>query len=50
MVREGACTIDREKRKERRACTYEAAVKGGGACTVQIRKGKRGDYVHMNLW
>ena len=42
--------LDREGRKERRACTYEASVKGGGACTVQIRKGKRGGYVHMNLW
>ena len=33
----------REKRKERRACTYEAAVKGGGSmhCTDQKRKERR---------
>ena len=35
----------REKRKERRLCTYEAVVKG--ACTE--RKGKTGGFVHMKL-
>ena len=33
--------LDREKRKERRVCTYEAVVKGGMYCTDQKMKEMR---------